>query len=117
MLIQGLEHVRRVQRWRVEHPGYWRCKSQNGRHALQDPLISQAAEINVGRSDFAQSALQDLLTVQPSVIIYIISQLTGCALQDDIVMAMRRMQQFGDDILHPPNRGGCHDGQKPSYGQ
>jgi len=32
-------------------------------------------------------------------------------------MAMRRMQQFGDDILHPPNRGGCHDGQKPSYGQ
>jgi hypothetical protein len=27
-------------------------------------------------------------------------------------MAVRRMQQFGDDILHPPNQGGCHDGQK-----
>ena len=111
--FRGPEHVRRVQRWRAEHPGYWRCKSQNGRLALQDPLIGQAVEINIDKIDFAQSALQDLLTVQPSVIIDIIAQLTGCALQDDIVMAVRRMQQFGDDILHPPNQGGCHDGQKP----
>jgi hypothetical protein len=110
--FRGSEHVRRVQRWRAEHPGYWRCKSENGRHALQDPLIAQVPVINTDRIDFAQSALQDLLTVQPSVIIGIIAQLTGCALQDDIVMAVRRMQQFGDDILHPPNQGGSHDSQK-----
>jgi len=110
--FRGPEHVRRVQRWRAEHPGYWRRTPRNGSSALQDPLIAQAVEINVDRIDFAQYALQDLLTVQPSVIIGIIAQLTGCALQDDIVMAVRRMQQFGDDILHPPNRGGCHDSQK-----
>jgi hypothetical protein len=111
--FRGPEHVRRVQRWRAEHPGYWRCKLKNGRPALQDPLIAQVFETHTNRIDFAQSALQDLLTVQPAVIIGIIAQLTGCALQDDIVMAVRRMQQFGDDILHPPNQGGCHDGQKP----
>lgn len=108
--FRGPEHVRRVQHWRAEHPGYWRGKPQNGRHALQDPLIVQPIEIKVDSTDFAQNALQDLLNVQPSVIIGIIAQLTGCALQDDIVMAVRRMQQFGDDILHPPNQGGCHDG-------
>jgi hypothetical protein len=110
--FRGPEHVARVQRWRAEHPGYWRRKSRRGPDALQDPLIAQAVEINVDKADFAQSALQDLLTLQPSVIIGIVAQLTGCALQDDIVMAVRRMQQFGDDILHPPNRGGCHDSQK-----
>jgi hypothetical protein len=28
--------------------------------------------------------------------------LTGCALQDDIARAARRMQQLGNDILYPP---------------
>jgi hypothetical protein len=110
--FRGPEHVGRVQRWRAQHPGYWRCKPRNRCDALQDPLIAQPVENNTDKVDFAQSALQDLLTSQPSVIIGLVAQLTGCALQDDIVMAVRRMQQFGDDILHPPNRGGCHDSQK-----
>ncbi|WP_152971954.1 hypothetical protein [Desulfatitalea tepidiphila] len=79
--------MRPVQRRRPEHPGYWRGKSQYGRLALQDSLIGQAVEIRVDKIDFAQSALQDLFTVQPSVIIGIIAQLTGCAVQDDFVMA------------------------------
>jgi hypothetical protein len=32
----------------------------------------------------------------------LIAQLTGCALQDDIARAARRMQQLGNDILYPP---------------
>ena len=110
--FRGPDHVARVRRWRAEHPGYWRRKPKRGSGALQDPLIAQAVEINTDKVDFAQNALQDLLMAQPSVIIGLVAQLTGCALQDDIVMAVRRMQQFGDDILHPPNRGGCHDSQK-----
>jgi hypothetical protein len=42
--------------------------------------------------------------MQPSVLIGIIAQLTGYALQDDIAMAARRMQQFGNDILNPQSR-------------
>ena len=41
------------------------------------------------------NALQDLLTSQPAVLIGLIANFTGCALQDDIAMAMRRMQQLG----------------------
>ena len=106
--FRGPENVQRVQRWREANPGYW-CKKPNfSRSALQDPLTVQPIENNSNNFDFANYALQDLLIVQPSVIIGIIAQLTGSALQDDIAMAARRMQQFGDDILNPQLKGGRH---------
>jgi hypothetical protein len=74
----GAEHVLRVQRWRAAHPGYWR-------RAKRSPV-----------------ALQDLLILQPAVMVGLIAQLTGFALQDDIARAARRMQQLGNDILYPP---------------
>jgi hypothetical protein len=40
--------------------------------------------------------------MQPAVMVGLISQLTGFALQDDIARAARRMQQLGNDILYPP---------------
>jgi hypothetical protein len=58
--------------------------------------------------DFPNHALQDLLKQQPSVLIGIIAQLAGYALQADIAMAARRMQQFGDDILNLQSKGGGH---------
>jgi hypothetical protein len=63
--------------------------------------------------DFAPTALQDSLILQPSVIIGLIAQFTGYALQDDIAMAARRMQQLGNDILNPQPEGGRH-GSKTS---
>ena len=39
--------------------------------------------------------------MQPAVVIGLIAQFTGYALQDDIAMAARRMQQLGNDILNP----------------
>ena len=76
--FSGPEHVARVQRWRAAHPGYWR------------------------RPKARPVALQDLLIVQPAVLVGLIAQLTGSALQDDIARAARRMQQLGNDILYPP---------------
>jgi hypothetical protein len=102
--FRGPEHVARVQRWRAAHPGYWR-KSKAGRVALQDPLIAQAP-VNKPQSDISdQVALQDLLIVQPAVLVGLIAQLTGSALQDDIASATRRMQQLGNDILYPQPKG------------
>jgi hypothetical protein len=104
----GPEHVQRVQHWRKDNPGYWRPKPRGSLYALQDSLNRQPFEKTIDNADFANRALQDLLTQQPSVLIGIIAQLTGYALQDDIAMAARRMQQLGDDILNPQREGGRH---------
>lgn len=107
--FQGPENVKRVQRWRKNTPGYWKRKSPTKSEPLQDLLNRQHADKTVNNFEFADYALQDLLNIQPSVIIGIIAQLTGYALQDDIAMAVRRMQQFGNDILNL--QGGRHGNQ------
>lgn len=109
--FRGPDNVQRVRQWREEHPGYWRTNPKTTGDALQDPLIEQLIENKDNNSKFADRALQDLLTIQPAVIIGIIAQLTGYALQDDIAMAVYRMQQFGNDILNPQSEGGDHGNQ------
>jgi len=110
--FRGPDNVERVQCWRKAHPGYWR-KKKNKPYALQDSLNLQLTENNDNRADFASYALQDSLILQPAVFIGLISQLTGYALQEDIAMVARRMQQLGNDILNPQHKGGNH-GRKTS---
>lgn len=107
--FRGPYNVKRVQRWRKDHPGYWRKKPI----ALQDPLIVQAPENNNDTGDFVHHALQDSLVLQPAVFVGLISQLTGCALQEDIARATQRLQQLGNDILNPQHTGGPY-GRKTS---
>ena len=99
--FRGPEHVQRVQRWRAAHPGYWR-RTKRSPVALQDSLIAQPTVNAVNIHPAEKGALQDLLILQPAVMVGLIAQLTGCALQDDIARAARRMQQLGNDILYPP---------------
>jgi hypothetical protein len=109
--FRGPENVQRVQRWREANPGYWRTTPEPNVNALQDPLNEQPIDKTDKKVDFANNVLQDLLALQPSILIGIIAQLTGYALQDDIAMTVRRMQQFGDDILNPQYQGGRHGNQ------
>ena len=95
------EHVQRVQQWRKAHPGYWR-RAPRSPVALQDPLIEQLSVNNLNNAKPGTAALQDALIMQPAVMVGLIAQLTGFALQDDIARAARRMQQLGNDILYPP---------------
>jgi hypothetical protein len=95
------EHVQRVQQWRKQNPGYWR-RAKRSPVALQDPLIEQPSVNNLNNANPATAALQDALIMQPAVMVGLIAQLTGFALQDDIARAARRMQQLGNDILYPP---------------
>ena len=106
--FRGPDNVERVQRWRKAHPGYWQQKQKNKQTALQDPLNQQLTENINDKDDFASHALQDSLILQPAVLIGLIAQLTGCALQEDIAMAASRMQQLGNDILNPQHKGGSH---------
>ena len=95
------EHVQRVQQWRKQNPGYWR-RDKRSPVALQDPLIAQVTVDTANCNQAEKGALQDALIMQPAVMVGLIAQLTGFALQDDIARAARRMQQLGNDILYPP---------------
>jgi len=104
----GPQNVARVQSWRCDHPDYWRRKKNQGADALQDPLNQQIAVNTKDTGDFATLALQDSWILQPAVLIGLIAQMTGYALQDDIALAARRMQQLGFDILYPQLKGESH---------
>ena len=118
--FKGPTHVLRVQEWRRQNPGYWKRRSSKG-IALQDRLKAQPAE-SKGKSNnenkvVPNHALQDFLTVQPTVIIGLISNLIGSPLQDDIAYALLRMQQSGQDILYrqPRTKGGKSDCENPCF--
>lgn len=105
----GPTNVLRVQEWRKKNPGYW--KNAKKPVALQDSLKSQGADNINDKSQNAGGALQDCLNGQHPVIIGLISNFIGSALQDDIAATLLRMQQSGQDILYsqPTQRGGMYD--------
>jgi len=116
--FRGPVNVARVQEWRKTHPGYCRRKKE----ALQDHLSGKALINPKVKPTFEHaprvftSALQDVFASQPTVLIGLISHLTGSALQDDIAKTARRLQKLGSDILNRPiqNTGGIYD-QKASH--
>ena len=113
------DNVERVQKWREGTPEYWKRTKRS--IALQDLLSVQPVENNedIYQNDAQPQklALQDLLMSQSPVIIGLIYNLTGSALQDDIANTLLRMQQFGQEILFPKtqNKGGGHDCKKPDF--
>ena len=106
--FRGPDNVARVKNWRRTHPGYWRRKKNPTADALQDPLNQQVAVNTKDPVGFTTVALQDSWILQPAVLIGLIAQLTGYALQDDIALAALRMQQLGSDILYPQLKGERH---------
>ena len=86
--FSGPINVARVQEWRKSHPGYWKKK---------------------------KPALQDSLNAQHAVLIGLIANITGLALQDDIYKPLLRLQQLGQDILNPLThfKGGLNDIKTP----
>jgi hypothetical protein len=114
--FSGSENVKRVQRWRAAHPGYWRRNRENRQNALQDSLNGQGVDNNDNSDDFASDALQDLLISQHPVILGLIANFTGNTLQDDMVSTLQRMEKLGQDIVSNLTRSqGGHHGQKKSH--
>lgn len=94
--FKGAFHVKRVQEWRAQHPGYWRrC-----RNALQDYSLGNTPKEQDVKAKLAGDTLRDHLNAQHAVIIGLISHLTGNTLQDHIVSTATNMQQLGQDILN-----------------
>ena len=115
--FRGPDNVKRVQEWRKKNKGYW--KRSKKPVALQDSLIAQPTEKIRDKGQVANRALQDLLWAQPPVIIGLISNFIGSALQDDIALTLLRMQQSGQDILclQPQTKGGKSDCKNPYFKQ
>ncbi|MBT8332179.1 MAG: hypothetical protein KJP06_07610 [Deltaproteobacteria bacterium] len=95
----GPDNVKRVQLWREANPGYWRGKQKNTKDALQDPLNPQPIENNTDSVEFAHDALQDFLIAQSPVLLGLIANFTGNALQDNMVITLQRLQKLGQDIV------------------
>ena len=117
--FRGPDHVHRVQRWRQAHPGYWRGpmpQTSETPDALQETLTPQEVSdqsLSETLEASRQDALQDSFFLQPTVMVGLIAQLTGVALQDDIASVARRLQQLGRDILaqSSPFTGGSINAQ------
>ena len=113
--FSGPENVKRVQQWRAANPGYWYTKPKNKQDALQDPLNPQPIEKKSDNAEFAHDALQDFLIAQPHVLLGLIANFTGTALQDDIAMTIRRLQKLGQEIANNSTRSnGGHYGSQDS---
>jgi len=113
------DNVERVQKWREDNPEYWKRTKRST--ALQDLLAAQPIENKENNGQInaqpQNHALQELLMAQSPVIIGLIYNLTGSALQDDIANTLLRMQQFGQEILFSKtqNQGGNHDCKKSNF--
>jgi hypothetical protein len=94
----GPINVQRVQKWRKEHPGYSRRKSEKTTDALQETLNQQPG------------ALQDFISTQHIVLLGLIANFTGSALQDDIAITVRRLLLLGQDVVNNSthSKGGQH---------
>ena len=97
--FSGPQNVKRVQLWRQDNPGYWRSKRKINKDALQDPLNPQPIENNTDSVEFAHDALQDFLIAQSPVLLGLIANFTGNALQDNMVITLQRLQKLGQDIV------------------
>ncbi len=110
--FKGKIHVRRVQEWRKQNPGYWHRTNP----ALQDSSTEKTTKKHSISDGLTAAALQDHLNAQHAVIIGLISHLTGNTLQDHIVSTTRNMQQLGQDILNTSPQifyGGDHGNKEP----
>ena len=67
--------------------------------ALQDTLISQPLAAPTKAAHDADVALQDTWQQQPPLIIGLISQFTGLALQDDLVPILSRLYSKGSAVI------------------
>jgi hypothetical protein len=93
------ENCQRVKDWRQRHPGYGRKKKAEPPAPLQEVCRTQASEPQGVSPGPAADALQDLFSMQPAVVVGLISLMTGSTLQEDIALTTRLLLRKGQDIL------------------
>ena len=102
---KGPNHVKRVQHWRKQNPGYRaQTKPRKRPSPLQDDCFPEPAHNKEDAALIVDPALQDLLIEQSALIVGLISLISGSTLQDDIGQQTRQILQRGQDVLGTTNR-------------
>ena len=87
--FSGAVNTERVRVWRLANPNYRRRKGAAPESVQQDVLNPQVAAIEVVTPPEPRSVLQEICLLQPSLIVGLISIMTGHGQQDDIVASAR----------------------------
>jgi len=113
--FKGPVHVERVRQWRLGNPGKGSLKAEPG--VLQDRCHQKSTVKQcVGENSRPPGVvLQDSCLAQHPVIIGLIAHFTDLMLQDDIAGVVRRLEQWGQDVLSGSTitSGDCHETQIP----
>ena len=98
--FRGPENSARVREWRASHPGYWRRKKKL-RDAMRykNAAVHKILQIRRLRVRRRPTRYKNLSLTQPAVLVGLISTISGCALQEDIVRIARSFIARGQDIL------------------
>lgn len=96
---RGPENVQHVREWRAAHPGYWRRAKRRPESALQDMTQGQVTGEQRAMASDGPSALQETWRSQPPLLVGLIAQLTGIALQDDMAGVTGRLIARGQALL------------------
>ena len=105
--FRGPENGARVRAWRAAHPGYGR-RSRRKQAALQEMMKTQPPPAQEPAMRDDAGALQETWRAQPPLLVGLIAQLTGTALQEDMAAVMRRLITRGQALLEP-NLNPSHD--------
>jgi hypothetical protein len=97
--FRGPDNCQRVKAWRQRHPGYRRKKKAQPPAGLQEVCRTQAPEAQGVSPCPGPDALQDLFSMQPAMVVGLISMMTGSTLQEDIAFTTRLLLRKGQDIL------------------
>jgi hypothetical protein len=98
--FRGPNEVLRVQRWRRDHPGYWKrtaLSSQGTQPVDEQRLNPDQSSRNATRA--LPTALQDDCLTENPMFIGLISMFTGSTLQEDIATTTRQLLLRGRNIL------------------
>jgi hypothetical protein len=93
------ENIRRMREWRAAHPDYARVTGGRRRRALQGTTTLEDSESQRVTTSLDEMALQDMSLSQPALVVGLMAQLTGSALQETIEETSRRLVLLGQDIL------------------
>ena len=92
--FRGPDQVARVKAWRKQHADYWKSPRKKD-VALQEMISAQAVDHQADK----KKLLQEMISLQPVAMVGLISQLTGQALQEEIVTQLRQYHTRGQMIL------------------
>ena len=102
--FSGPVNVIRVQQWREQNPGYWKCKKSKKATPLIEGALRETLSVNTNTGkgfsiDLMQNALQDSLSAETLVIIGFDTQLNKIALQEIIDFTDQGAVKSVSDVL------------------